>query len=273
MPRFFVRADAIQNTRVRITGEDAVHISRSLRMRPGEEITVCDMQGREYQCRLHAFSGDRVDAEILSVKESENEPPYLATLYMALPKGDKMDYIVQKSVELGVTRIVPFASSRCVVKPDAQGAEKKRNRWQKIADAAAGQCGRAILPQVASPRAFADALSDAAGDAREGGLSFFCYEGADARDPSLSGLLSTAKATLFSSRTPGAKPRISFFIGAEGGFSVEEAEKARAAGLPAVGLGKRILRCETAPLFVLSCLLYTLELPNSTEENRSHAKT
>ena len=263
MPRFFVTADAVQNDRILITGEDAVHISRSLRMRAGEEITVCDMRRREYRCRLAAFTGDTVEAVVLAAKESENEPPYLATLYMALPKGDKMDYIVQKSVELGAFRIVPFTSSRCVMKLDAQSGRKKRERWQRIADAAAGQCGRGILPVIDTPVSFSDALREAADSLREGGVSFFCYEGETAPENTLPRRLRTVRerlAALSENEKTGATPVISFFIGAEGGFSIEEAEAARKAGLPAAGLGRRILRCETAPLFVLSCLSYALEL-------------
>ena len=173
MPRFFVRDDAISEDSILITGSDALHISRSLRMREGEEITVCDMQRREYRCRLAAFTADTVTAEILSVQESATEPPYHATLYMALPKGDKMELIIQKSVELGVARIVPFASSRSVVRLDRAGGEKKRERWQKIADAAAGQCGRGILPVVTAPMSFDEALREAAADMEKGGLSFF----------------------------------------------------------------------------------------------------
>lgn len=257
MPRFFVTDDAVLDGYVLITGSDALHISRSLRMREGEEITVCDMRRREYRCRLSRFTEETVEAEILSEKESENEPPYLATLYMALPKGDKMEWIIQKSVELGVTRIVPFLSSRCVVKPDADGARKKRERWQKISDSAAGQCGRGILPEVCAIRSFGEALREAEEAQKARGLSFFCYEGETAPEKTLSRLLEQAKAARASEKAP---PSVSFFIGSEGGFSAEEAEEAQKAGLPAVGLGRRILRCETAPLFVLSCLSYALEL-------------
>ena len=261
MPRFFVTADAIGEGSILITGSDALHISLSLRMREGEEITVCDMQRREYRCRLAAFTGESVRAEILSVKESENEPPYFATLCMALPKGDKMELIIQKSVELGVSRILPFASSRSVVRLDAAGGEKKRGRWQKIADAAAGQCGRGILPAVSAPVSFEDALREASADMAKGGLAFFCYEGAAGDGQSLPKLLETARAAkLRGENDPAEIPRISFFVGAEGGFTAEEVEKAAAAGLPAVGLGRRILRCETAPLCVLSCLSYAFEL-------------
>ena len=251
MPRFFVRADAISEDSILITGSDALHISRSLRMREGEEITVCDMRRLEYRCRLAGFTAETVTAEILSVTACATEPPYFATLYMALPKGDKMEWIIQKSVELGVARIVPFASSRSVVRLDKAGGEKKRERWQKIADAAAGQCGRGILPEISAPVSFEDALRGAMQDS----LSFFCYEGEASGGQTLPKLLQN-----FGKDRNGPSVAISFFVGAEGGFAVEEVEKAKAAGLPTVGLGPRILRCETAPLFVLSCLSYAFEL-------------
>lgn len=258
MPRFFVRADAISEDSILITGSDALHISRSLRMREGEEITVCDMRRLEYRCRLAGFTAETVTAEILSVQACATEPPYFATLYMALPKGDKMEWIIQKSVELGVSKIVPFASSRSVVRLDHTAGEKKRERWQKIADAAAGQCGRGILPEVTAPVRFEDALHEAAGSKEKGGLSFFCYEGETASENALPKLLQNARSELRGDAD--AVPNLSFFVGAEGGFAVEEVEKAKAAGLPSVGLGPRILRCETAPLLVLSCLSYAFEL-------------
>ena len=259
MPRFFVRADAITEDSILITGSDALHISRSLRMREGEEITVCDMRRLEYRCRLAGFTADTVRAEILAVQACATEPPYFATLYMALPKGDKMELIVQKSVELGVSRIVPFASSRSVVRLDRAAGEKKRERWQKIADAAAGQCGRGILPEVTTPVSFEDALREASADT----LSFFCYEGDAAGENAEAHSLPKLLQKVPEARNGAGSdslPRISFFVGAEGGFAVEEVEKACAAGLPTVGLGPRILRCETAPLYVLTCLSYAFEL-------------
>lgn len=248
MPRFFVRADAIGENRILITGEDALHISRSLRMREGEEITVCDMRRREYRCRLAAFTAETVECEILETKECEGEPPYTLTLYMALPKSDKMEWIIQKSVELGATRIVPVRTERCIVKLDPKEGEKKRQRWQKIADNAAGQCGRGTLPEVSAPVDFPTAVAEGAA----AGLPLFCYEAEEKRENALPRLLAATD--------PAAVGSIAVLVGAEGGFSVREAESAVAAGWHSVTLGKRILRCETAPLFVLSAVSCALEI-------------
>ena len=245
MPRFFVQSNAIVGDTVTIVGSDASHISLSLRMKAGEAVTVCDMQRTEYDCVIESFSADNVILRILSQSQSQNEPPYYAKLYMALPKADKMELIIQKAVEMGVSEIIPFRSERSVVKLDEASGEKKRQRWQKIADAAAGQCGRGILPAVRAPMYFDAALNDAMKD----DLSFVCYEGEDGCQ--LPDLLA---------KYPHPVGTVSFFVGAEGGISTEEIEKFRAAHIPSVGLGKRILRCETAPLFVLSCLSFSWEI-------------
>ena len=133
MPRFFIRQERIYNDSVSIIGEDAHHIARSLRMATGEEITVCDMQGNEYKCQITEFDDDKeVIAKIISVKHSENEPKTFITLYQALPKGDKLDTIIQKAVECGVSKIIPFQSERCIVKIKEDSEVKKRERRQKI---------------------------------------------------------------------------------------------------------------------------------------------
>ena len=245
MPRFFVQSSAIYGDSISIVGSDASHICRSLRMKVGDTLTVCDMQRTEYDCRIESISPDSVLARILSATQSQNEPPYRATLYMALPKGDKMEYIIQKAVEMGVFRIVPYRSERSVVKLDAASGAKKTQRWQKIADAAAEQCGRGILPTVCEPVDFAKALSMA----KEEALPFVCYEDEQ----------SLTLPTLLQSQNP-VPETVGFFVGAEGGIATSELDAFRAAGLASVGLGKRILRCESAPLFVLSCLSYAWEI-------------
>ncbi len=239
MPRFFVQSSAIQDDVITIVGSDASHISRSLRMKVGDGVTVCDMQKTEYDCRITAITPDTVTLSVIESKPSSNEPPYRARLYMALPKADKMELVIQKAVELGASDIIPYRSERSVVKLDAAGGEKKRERWQKIADAAAGQCGRGILPTVHAPLSF-DAALEHAGSAD---LRFLCFEGEDGL--SIKHLLA---------RYPQPPESVAFFVGAEGGIAASELEKCKQAGIVSVGLGQRILRCETAPLFVLSCL-------------------
>ena len=250
MPRFFVRQERITDGNISIIGEDAHHIARSLRMAAGEEITVCDMQGNEYKCKITSFDDDReVIAEILSQKSSENEPKVFITLYQALPKGDKLDTIIQKAVECGASRIVPFQSERCVVKIKNDNEEKKKERRQRISAEAAKQCGRSVIPEISGSVSFNDALNEA----RDNDLILFCYEGDGT--VSLGQILNDA----FSKESSSPKS-IAIFVGSEGGFSIKEAELAKESGALMVGLGKRILRTETASGFVLACLVCFSEL-------------
>ncbi len=243
MPRFFVDGSCIFDDRVVISGDDAHHISRSLRMASGEIITVCDQSGIEYSCELDRFSENEVGARILGSRRSESEPPYRVTLYQAYPKGDKAEYIVQKAVELGVCEIVFFESSRCISRIIGEKQDKKLQRYSRIALEAAKQCGRAMIPSVSEPLSFSQALKRAA----ESELSLFCYEGESVR-------------TLGTVLPESAPASISVMIGSEGGFSPREAAAAESAGMIPVGLGNRILRAETASGFVLSALSCIYEL-------------
>lgn len=251
MPRFFVIKDQIKDGVVTILGDDAFHISRSLRMAAGERITVCDMQKKEYTCVLEDFLPDRVVARVVSERDSDTEPPFTATLYQALPKGDKLDSVIQKSVECGVCRIVTFNSERCIAKENGT-EDKKLTRRQRIALEAAKQSGRGIIPEVSPTVSIKEAIVSAA----KADIALFCYEGDGT--VSLKSYLGERKAEL---STSGAQnPSVSIVIGSEGGFSLAEVEYARAAGLVPVGLGRRILRTETASSFVLGCLVYEFEL-------------
>ena len=252
MPRFFVQKDSIVNDTVTLMGDDAHHVSRSLRMAAGEQITVCDMQGFEYTCELTEFLPDRVCARILETRKSNTEPPYRAQVYQALPKGDKLDSVIQKAVECGACEITTFESERCITRMKDQNEEKKLERRQKIATEAAKQCGRSILPAVYPTVRFRDAIASAA----KADIALFCYEG-DGTEP-LPLVLRACRKEL----TSEAIPTVSIVIGSEGGFSLAEAEWAIAQGMHPVGLGKRILRTETAATFVLACLSYELELSN-----------
>ncbi len=244
MPRFFIDPSAVSEGKILITGEDAHHIGRVLRMKPGEALTVCDYFNTEYACVIEAILKDSVLLSISASAPSKSEPSFPIALYMALPKGDKMELIIQKATELGVTDIIPFSSAFTVVKLDDQSAPKKRERWQKIARSAAEQCGRGKIPTVHLPTAFKNALAD--GNARTG-MHLFCYECEEKQ---------TLKALFENHPSPKG---ISFFVGAEGGFSKEEAALAKASGYCSVSLGKRILRCETAPLYLLSALSFFYE--------------
>ncbi len=244
MPRFFVEPDVICEGTATVSGGDAYHIARSLRMAVGDEITLADGSGKEYLCRLTKIRDEECCAEILAEQISASESPAEITLYMAYPKSDKLELIIQKAVELGAAKIVPFESSRCIKRPKAEKIEKQTARLARIAEEAAKQCGRARLPIVREPISFKKMLDEA----KTAELSLFCYEGCGTR--SLKEALS-AKA---------APSSISVIVGSEGGFSPEEAEAAETAGLTPVNLGPRILRCETAPMYALSAISYHLEL-------------
>lgn len=250
MPRFFIRQTQINGDKLTLVGDDAHHIARSLRMAVGDSVTVCDMQGNEYGCKINGFDEDRqIFLDVESVKAPENEPPLKIRLFQALPKGDKLDTIIQKAVECGATEIIPFESERCVVRVKSEAEGRKTERRQKIATEAAKQCGRSVLPRVSETVGFSQMLDMI----KEDELCLFCYEG-DGTEP----LGSVLKNHL------GDKTRISVVIGSEGGFSLKEAERIREVGAKAVGLGKRILRTETASGFVLACLVYATELYGNT---------
>ena len=249
MPRFFADAEQIYSDTVVLTGDDAHHISRALRMATGERIVVCDGKGTDLLCELTAFLPDRVEAKILGRVPSHTEPPYRAMLYQALPKGDKFDTIIQKAVECGVWSITPFESERCVARLRGEDQTKKTARRNKIAAEAAKQCGRGIIPRVENGLSFQSALRQAA----EADLALLCYEGEKIR--SLGQVLRNAPG--FSERKK--SPVISIMIGSEGGFSDAEAKAAVDAGMIPVGLGPRILRTETASSVVLGCLSFWFE--------------
>ena len=246
MPRFFVTSDQVENGLVTIHGDDAHHISRALRMAAGEHITVCDSQANEYECELTEFLSDCVRATVLSTKKQETEPPCRLTLYQALPKGDKLDSVIQKSVECGVSCIVPFESERCIVRAKPEAEPKKRERRERIALEAAKQCGRGIVPGVGATVSFRDMLALA----KRADLVLFCFEG-KGTEP-ISRILTEQK--------PKPGQEIALIVGSEGGFSLGEAEAAQAVGFFMTGLGKRILRTETAPIFALACIAGSLEL-------------
>ena len=246
MPRFFIRQNQIEEINgaktVTVTGDDAHHISRALRMAAGEKIEVVDMQKNLYLCELNGFFDGYVTARVLEEGHADTEPTHRIRLYQALAKGDKMETIIQKSVECGACEIIPFSSERCIAKVDKKDEAKKIERWQKIAEGAAKQSGRGVIPTVGGVLSFKELL-----DKIEGTV-LFCYEGEDTR---------TIKAVLQNEKIGDT---VSVIIGSEGGFSQKEADQLKEKGAISVGLGKRILRCETAPVFALSCISYELEL-------------
>ena len=233
MPRFFI--DGAADGRAYITGADALHIAKALRMRPGEAMTLCDGKGTDFDGVLETVTDRQVTVRITASRPSQAEPTLAVTLYQGLPKGDKMDWIVQKAVELGVTAVVPVATRRSVARLEGK-ADKKQERWQRSAAEAAGQCGRGILPAVERPLSWSQALSRLS---EEPALVF--YEGGG--------------QPLRELVTPSTR-RLSVFVGPEGGFDPEEIDAFRRQGGGVATLGPRILRCETAPLAALTLLMH-----------------
>ena len=239
MPRFFVAASNIFGGMAFISGKEAEHM-RVLRIRRGEKFTICDGAGNDYICRIAKDEGEGITAEILEKAPSAGEATVRCSVYAAFSKGDKMETVVQKCVELGAYEIIAFPSFRCVSKPDGAAIMKKTNRWQKIAEEAAKQCGRGIIPQVLTMPGYWQAVERAA----KAELPLFFYE--EERECSIKAALEAK---------PQAKT-VSIFTGPEGGFEPEEAEKAKESGMVSASLGPRILRCETAPVSALTAVMF-----------------
>ncbi len=234
MPRFFI--NYVPEQLAVITGEDARHIARSLRMQPGENLILCDSIGTDYNCVIDSVKDDSVTVRILNFCKSVAEPDVKVTVYQGLPKADKMDSIVQKSVETGAVRIVPVMTARCVSKPDEKSAAKKNARWQKIAEEAAKQSGRGVIPEVAPLMSFFEAVKEAS---RNGEIILFFEGGGE----SIRNLVSEQTKEL------------AVFIGPEGGFEQSEVDLAVRGGGKVGSLGARILRTETAPIAALAAIM------------------
>ena len=233
LPRFFKESRPEGETV--LTGEDARHIGLSLRMRVGEKITLCS-KGVDFECEIVSITPQEVRCRVVNEKPSEGEPTVKVTLFQALPKSGKMSIIVQKAVELGVTRIVPVMTARCVARPEGKILFRKRDRWNKVALSAARQCGRGVIPEVTDIVSFDEALKQM----QELDRPFFCYEG---------GGESFLKADFSDAET------IGIMIGSEGGFEEAEAAAVKEAGITTVTLGRRVLRCETAPLSAITAVM------------------
>lgn len=246
MYQFFVEPSQIQDKKIIITGSDVNHMKNVLRMKVGEEIAVRNgVDGKEYRCGIEEFAQDQVICSLRFVKEEGVELPSKIYLFQGIPKADKMELIVQKAVELGVYEVIPVAVKRCVVKLDEKKARAKVNRWQGIAEAAAKQSKRGVVPAVKDPMT----MKEAAAYARGMDVKLIPYELAE-------DMVHTKK--IVEAVRPGES--VAVFIGPEGGFEESEISEALAAGIEPITLGKRILRTETAGLVVLSWLMYQLEL-------------
>ena len=220
-----------------ITGDDVKHMRKVLRLKEGDEITLCDFNKTDYLCKITAINEKEVNLSVLSACENRLEPPVNITLFQGLPKSDKLEYIIQKCVEIGVMKIVPTITKRSVVK--ISDGEKKRARWQKIADEAAKQCGRGKRVEILPPVSFENAVLSV----ESGALKLMPYENEE-------------KISLKTILKNSDKNDIAVFIGPEGGFDTSEVEFAAKNGVQTVTLGPRILRTETAPVAVISACMY-----------------
>ncbi len=238
MTRFFITPEEMQPNFLVLTGENAQH-AKVLRLKNGEEVMVCDGAGHECLCAVSDVSEGQFSLVVKDRRDSDTEPPVRVSIYMAFPKGDKLEHVIQKATELGAYEIVAFPSARCVSKPDEKSLKKKVERWQKIAASAAEQSGRGRIPEVLVLGSFREALDRAA----KADKALMLYENEQA-------------TTLRMAMEQGSASTISLLTGPEGGLEEKEVELAREKGLQVCTLGKRILRCETAPLCALSAVMY-----------------
>ena len=235
MTRFFVSPEELGSEHIQLMGENASH-AKVLRLKAGEQVLVCDGEGRECLC---AVVDQSWNLEVLERRESDTEPAVQVSIYMAFPKADKLEHVIQKATELGVYEIVAFPSARCVSKPDEKSLKKKLERWQKIAASAAEQSSRGRIPRVVLLPSFAEALKRGG----ETDLPMLFYENERA-------------TTLHMALTGSDWKTAALLTGPEGGLEEKEVEKAMDAGWKVCTLGRRILRCETAPLCALSAVMY-----------------
>ena len=236
MVRFFVSAEDLEKEEVSLTGENAQH-AKVLRLKPGETVLLCDGEGREAVCKVASTDGWLLRA--MERRESQSEAAVKVSVYMALPKADKLEHVIQKATELGAYEIVTFPSARCVSRPDEKSLKKKLERWEKIAASAAEQSGRGRIPKVLVLGSFSEALTRAA--QADKALMFYEHEEA---------------LTLKMALSSGGYSTVSLLTGPEGGLEEAEVTQAREVGLQVCTLGRRILRCETAPLCALSAVMY-----------------
>ena len=244
MYQFFVESNQVTEGQIEITGNDVNHIKNVLRMKTGTQVRISEAQGADYFCQIEEVGPKRVLARILYQEREARELPVNIVLFQGLPKGDKMEFIIQKAVELGVSEIVPVAMRNCVVKLDEKKAASRILRWQGISESAAKQSRRAIVPEVTKVSDFSSAVKWASRMA----VKLIPYELAEDM---------TRTRQILGRLEPGQD--VAVFIGPEGGFTEEEVRLASENGIEPVTLGKRILRTETAGLTVLSWIMYLLE--------------
>ena len=243
MYHFFVSEEQINGENAYIEGSDVNHIANVLRMKPGEELLISVKGDWDYLCKIVDIETDRVNLKVLESME-QRELPVNITLLQGIPKSDKLEMIIQKAVELGVSEIIPVKTKRVVVKIDEKKADTKVNRWNAIAESPAKQSKRSIIPKVSEPMSIDNALEIV----KDFGVKLIPYENADGIDKTRKILDSMDKTK-----------NIAVFIGPEGGFEEAEVERIKNSGFEVITLGKRILRTETAGLALLSNIMIRLE--------------
>lgn len=253
MPKFFVRQDQIDNDKIVINGQDVKHIRNVLRAKVGEELEICNSEtGENFLCSISEFNEDKIWCNIEQKIQEETESNVKVTIFQGLPKADKMEYIIQKSVELGVYDITPVDMKRCVVKLDEKNAKKKIERWQKISEVAAKQCGRNIIPQVNN----VTNIKKLCENVESYDIVLVAYENEE--NNSLKNELSQIKSTIINNQSRELK--IGIVIGPEGGLEKQDVENLERSGAKIITLGKRILRTETASLNIISNIMYEYEM-------------
>ncbi|WP_138753329.1 RsmE family RNA methyltransferase [Paenibacillus sinopodophylli] len=250
MQRYFVAAEQFGDTEIRLVGEDAHHAVRVMRSRPGDKFIVSDGQSRTALVEVIEAAPTLIIAEIVEMLSADSEPKWAVTIAQSLPKGDKMELVIQKGTEIGAFAFVPFQSERMIVQYDAKKEAKRMDRWGKIAKEAAEQAHRSRIPAIEPLHSWRELMKSIANY----DLALFCYEreGHQAHGRGIR----AAVGAWFAGRTEDSHPRVLLIVGSEGGFTDREAIEAEAAGAVLVGLGRRILRTETAGIVGLTCLLY-----------------
>lgn len=241
MPKFFAARENVSDSEIIIDNEDVGHITRVLRLCEGDSIEICDGMGNDYTAEIKAVEKKRIVCDILQKHASDTEANISVTLFQGIPKASKMEYIIQKNTELGIVRVVPCIMSRCVSKIDGK-EDKKTDRWTKIAESAAKQSGRGVIPEISGAVDFKTAVEMM----KQNDIYFAPYE--CETDGNLKKVLTS---------NPGAKT-VAFMIGPEGGYDLSEVEYLHEMGIPTVTLGRRILRTETAGEAVLAMIMYEL---------------
>lgn len=251
MPKFFVEENQVNNDRIFITGEDVNHIKNVLRMKVGDTFNICNQSSSEnYLVEIENFNKDEVECKIIERLENSAESNVKMHIYQGLPKADKMELIIQKSVELGVSKITPVEMKRCVVKLDGKDKLKKIDRWQKISEVAAKQCGRDIIPEICNVKNVNEIIDEF----KEYDLVILCYE--NEQNTYLKDVLNEIKAD---SSIDFNNFKVAAIIGPEGGIDSLEVELIQQSGAKVVSLGSRIMRTETVGLYLLSIIMYEFE--------------